>query len=423
MSQLPGMSPCFDRIICLAAFAFLFTGCAFVRVADERMLNKVVKKPPYTVSRTAARLHESLCVADLHADSLMFDRGGVRGIQKMHDYGVADLPRLQKGGVVLQMLTVAARTPEPYREKRNGGIMDAQIIVSMFQGWPARTWFSPRQRALYQAEKWRANADGAHFVPVRSRDDLQKYLAAHCALDASGNWTRKPGAHPVATILGLEGSHALGLRANDSDEMIAVRVKEFHDAGFRVLAPTHRFDNELGGASEGSRKYGLTPLGARIVMEMARQGFIIDLAHASHRTIQDVLGLNLKMPILVSHAGVPQPPGREGGQVAARVLEMDDARAIAARGGIIGIGIWEEAIGKADAGWTAEMMAGLARDPAVGPRTIVLGSDMDGACKSAFTAAGWPLMTEALLNQKLSVGQVRDLMGGNTLRFLLRSLP
>lgn len=413
-------------LACLASLSLplLQSGCVFLlRPADEEALNPVRHKEATGVRESTKELHRTLMVADLHADTLMLDRGGIRGIQKRHDYGHADVPRWREGNVGFQMLTVVTVTPRPYISALNGGIVfqNGQWVLASMQGWPIRTWGNPREHALYQAYKWRFNGkSGKALVPIRTKGDLQRYLAQHYRQTSTGWVPINPQNQPVASVLGLEGSHALELKEEDSDEQIAARLKEFRDAGFRVVAPTHNFDNEFAGASEGGERGGLTPLGHRLLREMERQKFICDLAHASNKTVDDILKHHPNLPLLVSHTGIDFRP-LVGKQEPDRLLIRRQARQIAQRGGLIGIGIWPEAVGDAEPEYAAKMIKRCISDAGIGPKQVVLGSDMDGAVEAAFAANNWSMLTEEL--RDLPEGTLRDVMGGNTIRFFLKHLP
>ena len=54
----------------LGALAFFFVAPALV----ERRVNGTRQSPPYRASERARQLHRTLLVADLHADSLFWDR-------------------------------------------------------------------------------------------------------------------------------------------------------------------------------------------------------------------------------------------------------------------------------------------------------------------------------------------------------------
>jgi hypothetical protein len=75
-------------------------------IADKRM-NPVVPHAPYQISEEARALHATIPVADLHADSLLWNRD----LLKRNDRGHVDLPRLREGGVFLQVFTAVTKTP------------------------------------------------------------------------------------------------------------------------------------------------------------------------------------------------------------------------------------------------------------------------------------------------------------------------
>ena len=78
-----------------------------------------------------------------------------------------------------------------------------------------------------------------------------------------------------------------------------------------------------------------------------------------------------------------------------RNLSDEQLRAIAANGGLIGIGFWETAVCGKDAAAIAKAVkyaAGL-----IGVDHVALGSDFDGAVPVPFDATGLVKLTEALL--------------------------
>jgi membrane dipeptidase len=86
---------------------------------------------------------------------------------------------------------------------------------------------------------------------------------------------------------------------------------------------------------------GLTPLGREVVREMQRLGMLIDLAHASDRTFNDVLALTATdmTPLVVSHTASRALWPSE------RNLDDAGAAAIGARRGAIGVSLWRRLVG------------------------------------------------------------------------------
>ena len=141
---------------------------------------------------------------------------------------------------------------------------------------------------------------------------------------------------------------------------------------------------------------------------------LVDLAHASPKVIDDVLKL-AKRPLLVSHTGV------QGTCPGPRNLSDAQLRAIAATGGVIGIGFFHGAVCDVSAAGIIKAIRYTAN--LVGIKHVALGSDFDGATRTAFDSTGLPLLTQGLLQAGLSEADIADIMGGNVRRLLLLSLP
>jgi microsomal dipeptidase-like Zn-dependent dipeptidase len=356
----------------------------------ERRFNKTLHAGPYQVSAQAQELHRRLIVADLHADSLLWGRNLLRRSSTGH----VDVPRLAEGNVAIQAFTVVTTSPRKLNIYKNSDSTDQIRYIAMFEGWPPHTWNSPKQRALYQAERLRNFADNSKgaLVLIRSRADLQQFLT-----------TRN---HAVAGFLGSEGAQSLEGDLRNLDELYA--------AGFRMMAPTHFTDTAMGGSASGMNKSGLTELGREWVRAMEARHMIIDLAHASPATLRDVTAMAAR-PLLVSHTGV------KGTCDNPRNLSDDELRAVARTGGVIGIGVWDTATCGKDAEATARAIRYAAR--IVGVDHVALGSDFDGGTTTPFDASGWPLVTEALMKEGFSEEEIRKIMGENVVRVLMETLP
>ena len=88
-------------------------------------------------------------MADLHADPLLWGRDLVeRGTR-----GHVDIPRLTEGNVALQVFAVVTQSPRGLNIERNDDSTDDIILLGIAQRWPVKTWFSLKERALYQAER------------------------------------------------------------------------------------------------------------------------------------------------------------------------------------------------------------------------------------------------------------------------------
>jgi membrane dipeptidase len=378
--------------------AVIFVGLAsmldrFGPTLFDRAANRVYETPPYAVSERARRLYQDLFVVDLHADSLLWERD----LGERLDHGAVDIPRLIEGNVAIQSFFIVTKTPWITTIDRTSGDSDAITTLVRAQDWPEATRDSLLERALYQAsllDRLAARSEG-HLVVLRNKRDLGRYREA-----------REKGAASVAGVLGVEGAHALEGDLENLDRL--------HAAGVRILAPTHFFDNEVGGSAHGVDKGGLTDLGREMLRAMESRGMLLDLAHASPRVIDDALAL-VTRPVIVSHTGVRETCDNN------RNLSDAQLRAIAKTGGVIGIGYWNTAVCGKDA--TSIARAIMHAVSVVGAEHVALGSDFDGAVPVPFDTTGLALIVDALLAEGMGEQDIRLVMGESALRVFAETLP
>ncbi|MDA0329257.1 MAG: dipeptidase [Gemmatimonadetes bacterium] len=385
-------------LVALALFAVLLGPTIVTRVAIP-IVNPIVgtvASGDRVPSSGAVDLHKTLAIVDLHGDALLWDRSLLR----RNSVGHVDLPRMIEGRIALQAFTVVTKAPFGLNIEANSDDSDLINLLSVLQGWPPRTWTSLLQRSLHQAHKLRdaAAASGGRLVLVESREELATYLRARA--DA-------PGTAPLAAaFLGIEGAHAL--------EGDPANLERVFDAGFRMVGLTHFFDNAVGGSAHGIDKGGLTPLGRAVVVRMEELGIVVDLAHASLPLIDDVLDL-ATAPVVVSHTGVKGTCDNR--------RNLDDGRLsrIAATGGVVGVGLWPTAIcGESPADWAKAVRHAV---DVMGVDHVGLGSDWDGAVPAIIDAAGTVYLVEALLEEGFTNDDIAKIMGSNTIRVLLQTLP
>ena len=215
------------------------------------------------------------------------------------------------------------------------------------QRWPPATWGRLLPRVEYlvgRARDLEARSGGA-FRIVETRADLAAYLAERLA---------KPEL--TAGLLSIEGAHAL--------EDDPANVDVVADLGVRMISPSHFFDTAFGGSAHGVARYGLTAKGREMVARMEARGVVLDVAHASARTIDDALTVSAR-PVIASHTGV------RGIADNARNLSDEHLAGIAASGGVVGIGFWDTACGGPDAASIARSIAYCIER--IGPSHVALG--------------------------------------------------
>jgi microsomal dipeptidase-like Zn-dependent dipeptidase len=376
--------------ILLAALGLFFF---FLPGYVGQRMNATIEAPPYAASERAKALHKTLIVADLHADTLMWDRD----LLKKGDWGHVDLPRLIEGNVAVQAFTVVTKTPRGMNIESNSGDTDNIMLLALAERWPVTSWLNLTQRALYQARRLQeasARSNGKLSI-LRARQDVTNFLER-----------RKTDPEIVGGFLGIEGAHALeGETAN---------LDRLYDAGFRMIGMAHFFDNDMAGSAHGVDKYGLTDKGKELTRRMEEKRVFIDLAHASPKTIEDVLRIATR-PVIVSHTGV------KGTCDNMRNLSDDQLKAIAKNGGIVGVGFWDTAVCGRDAAAIAKAMRYAAN--IIGVDHVALGSDYDGAVEAPFDATGVVQITDALLREGFNEDEVRKIMGENVIRLLQSYLP
>ncbi len=392
--------------VLLSVFFLLVAAAVVLRLvvprAVENQLNGVYPAfaypeaaPPAPVSAAARQLHDRLFIADLHADSLLWGRD----LTEDSTVGHIDLPRLKRGNIALQTFAITTKTPRHLNIERNSDDTDNVFWLALFGGWPFETLTSLKARTLFLAGRLGAYTGAAAgqdaIWPIRYRQDLEAFLVAR---------TRRPDL--VAGMLSIEGLHAL---EGDIGTLASLDA-----AGIRVIGLAHFFDNEVAGSAHGLVKGGLTPLGREVVRALESRHILVDLAHSSAKTIDEALALATR-PVVVSHTGV------KGTCDNARNLSDAQLRAVAATGGVIGIGYWEAAVcGKDTAAIARAVVYAVG---VVGADHVALGSDFDGSTFAPFDAAGLPQLTQSLLDHGLGAAQIAAVMGENVKRLLLAELP
>lgn len=375
----------------LIAAGLIFTVTWLPALFEERT-NIVTDEPLPAIRAEARALHQTLQIADLHGDTLLWRRS----ILDKANRGQIDLPRLEEGNVALQVFSSVSKTPKNQNYDSNPSNTDNITLLAMAQLQPINTWFSIFARSMYHARKLEdaaADSDG-RLMLIRKPEDIDRLLAARAA-----------GRKVTGALYSVEGLQNL--------EGDAGKLDPLYRAGMRMAGLVHFFDNELGGSMHGERKGGLTPFGRRMIRAMEARGIIVDIAHSSHKSVAEILAM-ARRPVVSSHGGVQAVCGVN------RNLSDTEIRGVAATGGIIGIGYWDGAICSTDPKMIAKSIKHV-RD-LVGIEHVALGSDFDGAVTTRFDTSQIVQVTQALMDIGFSEAEIRAVMGGNTLRILKQGI-
>ncbi|MEM9327143.1 MAG: dipeptidase [Bacteroidota bacterium] len=376
-------------ILVIGALAFFLGAGTYV---DRKMNVRLLDELPQTVSSQARDLHRDLVIADWHADNLLWARDPLDRLDRGH----VDIPRLIEGNFSLQVFDAVIKTPRGQNYESNDDNTDNIMYIAMANRWPVGSWFNLTKRALHQSDiLHRAAEQSSSLTLIKTRGELDIFLKL-----------RRNNTTKVGGLLAVEGLHALEGKLENVDVL--------YDAGFRVMGLVHFFDNEIGGSSAGVEKGGLTTFGKEVIQRMNSMGIIIDLAHASAATFDEVIQFSTK-PVIVSHTGV------KGTYDSPRNLSDQQLRALAEKGGIVGIGFWDGAVGST----SIESITQAIRHAVsvAGIDHVSLGSDFDGGTTILFDASQIILLTDGLLRAGFNKEEVAKIMGGNQVRFLLEQLP
>ncbi len=206
-------------------------------------------------------------------------------------------------------------------------------------------------------------------------------------------------------------------------------VKEWFDAGVRIIAPAWRGTRYAGGTGEPG---SLTPAGRELMTEMEQTGLILDFSHLAEASFYEALEL-FEGPVIASHSNCRAlVPGD-------RHLSDDMIRTLVKRDGITGMVLynaflragWKEA-GKIKAQVTlADLIKQIQHVCRIAGDTshIGIGSDLDGGFGAESipiefdTAADLIKIEGALAKAGFSEKDIDNALYLNWLKMLRKSLP
>ncbi len=343
-----------------------------IRAADIRRAEERRTGVDRATAERIERIHGSVVFADIHAHPSRFHRANLPRI------GDAEIATYQRGhiDVVVAAISTDAVYGGGYVE-RDGTRVD-------------RGEHRPRPGQPFAFTQDRIE---------RILETIEDGDAVLAESPAAVLEARRQGK--LALLPALEGADGLDGQIEN--------LRELYDMGLRLLQLVHFRNNELGHIQTYPYSPGgLTAFGRQVVEECNRLGIIIDLAHANTQTITDVLELS-SQPVIFSHTGVKALHEND------RHLGDDEIRAIAAKGGLIGI--WPN-------GSALPRMEDMVQHidyvkELVGVDHVGIGSDLRGM--SRYTEpfgreANFRAIAAALLARGYSDEEVGKIMGGNFFR-------
>lgn len=317
------------------------------------------------------RFHKEARVVDGHCDTVSLLENEEYDFARHNEIGHVDLPRLQAGGVNVQ---VFALYQEP-RFKPVGAMKRALILLNKFT------------------------------KVVENNNDSIVLAKDYQGIEDAGREGK------IAAILSIEGGDAL--------EGDAEVLDIFYTMGVRALGLTWNNRNCLAdGVGEDESGGGLTSLGREVVKMCGRKKILIDLAHISKQGFKDTVNLT-SGPVIVSHANARKLCSHR------RNLTDEQLKLIRDLGGIVGITFYPPFVRESQATLKDLLNHFAYMADLIGTDHIGIGSDFDGIDEtlSPLTdVSKMPLLTEALLSRGFNKEETAKILGRNFLRILKQTL-
>jgi len=153
-------------------------------------------------------------------------------------------------------------------------------------------------------------------------------------------------------------------------------LDKLHADGLRHLQLVHYIHNAIGDfQTRPPQHHGLTVFGERVIAACNRLGILVDLAHCESTVVERALEVST-VPMIWSHSALMpvdyalKNPGR-----LSRLLRLDLAKKIAAKGGAVGLWALRASVRDSPEGYATELMN---MADAIGPEHVMFGTDIEG---------------------------------------------
>jgi membrane dipeptidase len=206
------------------------------------------------ISERATKLHFHSIVLDTHDDTTQRLMDGDFDLGPRNATGSIDIPRMKQGG----------------------------LSAIFFSIWIPSKITGP------EAVKHALDQINAVREQVRKHsNDLVLATTAAEIRDADQH-------DKIAVLMGVEGGHMI----NSNVEVL----RSFTSLGVRYMTLTHSGNCEWADSSTAKPEHnGLSDFGKDVVREMNRLGMMVDISHVSDKTFHDVLDVS-KAPVIASHS-------------------------------------------------------------------------------------------------------------------------
>jgi membrane dipeptidase len=366
------------------------------------------------IAERARKLHLSSIVVDTHDDTTQRLLDGDFDLLPRNGSGSIDIPRMKEGGLAAIFFSIWIPSKINGSEAVKHALDQIDAVREQMRRHPTETTLATTAAEIREA--------------------------------------RKNGK--IAALMGVEGGHMIA-----SDLGV---LRSYAALGVRYMTLTHSGNDEWADSSTDKAVHnGLTDFGKNVVREMNRLGVMVDISHVSDKTFYDALDVS-RAPLIASHSSCRAICD------APRNMTDQMIKDLAAKGGVIQINYHvgflsqefrdaEKADPEINKAISAEVQKRCGEkegcqliegdkitreyvekgklprvdwtkiiehiDHAVkvgGVDHVGLGSDFDGANMpyGMEDASKLPKITEALLRKGYSEGDVKKILGENTLRVM-----